>query len=321
MTLFGGGMLIQQHTIDTPYMVGPVHCYSGELHGELVLFDTGPPTPAAKRYLQENIDLDRLRYVLVTHCHIDHYGLAYWLERETDAEIYIPYRDHLKIQYHEERLEKIIDLLKGMGFAQSVIEAARRALPEKMIFPPYPQNCKVVEEDFPTHLGIEYVKCPGHSQSDLIFSQDDWAITGDVLLRGIFQSPLLDVDLKTGKRFRNYEAYCSTLGKLIQLREKKIFPGHRKRIKGLDATILFYIRKMLDRVERMQPLTGKESVAELIDRLFGSVLSKPFHVYLKASEIIFMQDFLAQPLFLKNALMEIGLFVDVEEQFLGVTTM
>ena len=33
-------------------MVGPVHCYSVELDGELVLFDTGPPTRAGELFLQ-----------------------------------------------------------------------------------------------------------------------------------------------------------------------------------------------------------------------------------------------------------------------------
>ena len=45
-------MHIIQHTINTPYMVGPVHCYAAELAGELVLFDTGPPTAAAQGFLR-----------------------------------------------------------------------------------------------------------------------------------------------------------------------------------------------------------------------------------------------------------------------------
>jgi len=71
---------IIQHTINTPYMVGPVHCYTAWFGDELVLFDTGPPVVEAQRFLAERIDLGRLRHVVVTHCHIDHYGLAWWLE-------------------------------------------------------------------------------------------------------------------------------------------------------------------------------------------------------------------------------------------------
>ena len=86
-------MTIKQHTIDTPYMVGPVHCYTVKIKGELVLFDTGPPTDKARRYLREHVDLRSLQHVIITHCHIDHYGLASWLEKETEATVYLPYRD------------------------------------------------------------------------------------------------------------------------------------------------------------------------------------------------------------------------------------
>ncbi len=308
-------MVLRQHTIDTPYMVGPVHCYSADFDGELVLFDTGPPTRAAKRYLIENIDLKRLRHVAITHCHIDHYGLAAWLEKETNAQIYIPYRDGLKITRHQERLQRVMGILEEFGFSHACIEASRKVIPEGKLFPPLPEKFKLIEEDFPGHLGFTYLNCAGHSQSDLVFTGDNWAITGDVLLRGIFQSPLLDVDLETGKRFYNYGAYCSTLEKLITLREKTLFPGHRKKVKGIDITVLFYIEKMFNRVERLLPMVEGESVAQLIDRCFGQVITDPFHVYLKASEIIFMQDFLHKPQLLRDALIKMGLFQEVEGQF------
>ena len=67
---------MRQHTIHTPYLIGEVHCYSAEINGELVLFDSGPPTAEALALLVSQIDLSRLKYLFITHCHIDHYGLA-----------------------------------------------------------------------------------------------------------------------------------------------------------------------------------------------------------------------------------------------------
>ncbi|MGK2905388.1 MAG: hypothetical protein ACSLFH_03465 [Desulfuromonadales bacterium] len=54
-------MIPTQRTLATPYPVGPVHCYSIELAGELVLLDTGPPTAEARTYLQK-------RQVGCSHC-------------------------------------------------------------------------------------------------------------------------------------------------------------------------------------------------------------------------------------------------------------
>ena len=308
-------MQITQHTINTPYMVGPVHCYTAELAGELVLFDTGPPTAAARQYLREKIDFGRLRHVVVSHCHIDHWGLAAWLREETGAAVYLPRRDILKVLQHERRMESMYALLLAAGFDRHYTEALRQSMDRNNLFCPLPAEYLVAERDIPEHLGIEVIDCPGHSQSDLVYAGEEWAVTGDTLLRGIFQSPLLDIDLEDGGRFKNYQAYSTTLPKLAGLRGKRVLPGHRHAVESVDAIILFYVTKMLQRVEQMRPFSGADDIAGIIRRLFGPSLTDAFHIYLKASEIMFMKDFLEQPDLLRASLEEIGLFDDVAEHF------
>jgi hydroxyacylglutathione hydrolase len=311
-------MTILQYSIDTPYMVGPVHCYTVERDRELVLFDTGPPTDIGRKYLQEHIDLKRLRHVIVTHCHIDHYGLASWLEKETKATIYLPYRDALKINHRDIRLEEMCRFLLGMGFDAEFLEELRKIFYSDLIFPPFPERFEIVEEKLPDHLGLEYLSCSGHSQSDLVFIAEDWAVSGDVLLRGIFQSPLLDIDLETGERFHNYDVYCETLVKLAKLRQKRVMPGHREKVESVDATIHFYIKKMLERVVQLQPYANDDNIARIINRMFGKNLIHSFHIYLKASEIVFMKDFLENPERLRASLVTIGLYHAVAPQFQDV---
>ena len=308
-------MSIQQHTVDTPYMVGPVHFYTTEVNGELILFDTGPPTSRCKQYLIDTLDLSKLKYVFITHCHIDHYGLAYWLEQETDAELYIPYRDGLKILAHDERLRDMYVVLEDLGFSGEFLDSLHNSLSDGRVFPHFPRRFKIVEDDMPDHLGISFESCPGHSQSDLVFFSDEWAVTGDVLLRGVFQSPLLDADLETGERFRNYQAYCSSIVKLSRLQGKLICPGHRKVVDSVSETLLFYVSKMLDRVAQLNGVKNDSNVAGIIQQLFGDTLKETFLIYLKASEILFMQDFLKEPELLKRSLMETGLFGAVAEAY------
>jgi 2,4-dienoyl-CoA reductase (NADPH2) len=312
-------MPIEQHTLDTPYMVGPVHCYLVETQGELLLIDTGPPTERAREYLRQHIDFAKLGHVALTHCHIDHYGLASWLEKETGATVYVPYRDSLKIRRHQIRLKEMYRILRGIGFNSRYLEILDKIMTSGQIFPPLPRDFRIAEEDLPRHFGITCIGCPGHSQSDLVYLAEDWAVTGDVLLRGIFQSPLLDVDLDTGERFRNYHAYCETLIKLGTIRDRRILPGHRKTIDGVDTTILFYVGKMLERVAQLVPYAGEENVARIIDTIFGKDMLEPFHIYLKASEIVFMKDFLSEPDRLRRALTTIGLFAGVADMYKAVT--
>jgi 2,4-dienoyl-CoA reductase (NADPH2) len=247
---------LTQHTISTPYMVGPVHCYTGRLADELVLFDTGPPTPEARQYLRDHIDLDNLKHIFVTHCHIDHYGQAHWLEQNCDAALYLPYRDCLKISQHDRRMREMYRLLSDLGFDEVYLDGLRQIFDSGALFPPNPKRFLVAENDLPERFGIEVLGCPGHSQSDLVYVGENWAVTGDTLLRGVFQSPILDVDLKAGGRFKNYEAYCATLVKLAGLQGKTVLSAHRKNVENINATLLFYISKLLARAEQLHPYTN-----------------------------------------------------------------
>jgi 2,4-dienoyl-CoA reductase (NADPH2) len=306
---------LTQHTINTPYMVGPVHCYTGRLADELVLFDTGPPTPEAKRYLREHVDLDNLKHIIITHCHIDHYGQARWLQENSEAALYLPYRDGLKILENDRRIQEMYLLLSDLGFDEAYLKGLRQIFDSGVLFPPFPKQFLVAEKDIPEHLGIQVLSCPGHSQSDLVYVGEDWAVTGDTLLRGIFQSPLLDVDLELGGRFKNYEAYCSTIVKLAGLKGKMVLPSHRQTVKNINATLLFYISKLLIRAEQLYPHRNEEDLMLLIDTLLNGRMQDVFHIYLKASEIIFMKDFLDQPELLRRALEEIDLLDDVSGLF------
>jgi len=300
-----------QHTINTPYIAGPVHCYTAELGGDLVLFDTGPPTAEAKQYLRKNIDLGRLKHVIITHCHIDHYGQAEWLEKNSDATIYLPHRDCLKIENHGQRLDEMYQLLVELGFGEEYLNQLRTILDSGALFPPFPSKYCAAETDLPDHLGIELVACPGHSQSDLVYVGKDWAITGDTLLRGVFQCPVLDVDLELGGRFENYKAYCATLHKLAVLDSKEILPGHRKGLKSIESTLLFYVSKMLARVRQLHPYREEKNLFLIVRELLGEKMTDVLRVYLKASEIFFMKDFLHQPELLRDSLEAIGLFGEV----------
>lgn len=300
---------MQQHTVQTPYMVGEVHFYSTELDGKLVLFDTGPPTPEGERCLLECVDLRRLKYVLITHCHVDHYGLANYIIQHSDAEVFIPRQDAIKFQRHAELMGRMGGLLSEYGFGEDFTDQLRESFERNKVFPADPERFLIAEESAAlSALGIRCLPCPGHSQSDLAYLVGDSAVTGDTLLRNIFQAPLLDLDLVTLEgRFRNYDSYCCSLLNLAQLRGRRIMPGHRQYIEGVDQTILFYVTTLLERTVQMKPFR-RLALSDIIEQLFRGRLTEPFLVYLKISEILFMLDFLDNPPLLRDSLKQIGLF-------------
>lgn len=306
---------MRQHTVQTPYMVGEVHFYTTELESGLALFDTGPPTADGEKALREAVDFDRLKYLFLTHCHVDHYGLAAYVLRNSAAEIFIARKDAVKINRHTERIAAIAALLAGYGFSEEFISTLRDSFKTHNVFPQAPEKYTIIEDAAALDPGVSWLPCPGHSQSDLVYLTGGYAVSGDLLLKNIFQAPLLDIDLATfSGRFRNYAAYCSSLGNLVRLRDYRIMPGHRQGVQSLDEAVLFYVRTLLERA--VQILAFKDHpLPEIIDRLFNGRLTEPFFVYLKLSEIVFMLDFIENPETLKAALEQIGLFGTVSTLF------
>ncbi|MDW7645407.1 MAG: MBL fold metallo-hydrolase [Desulfuromonadales bacterium] len=300
---------LRKHTVNTPYMVGEVHFYATELQGEPVLFDTGPPTEEGRQALCRSVDLSRLRHVFITHCHVDHYGLAGFIAENSDAVIYVPRLDALKMRHHEQRLTFMEDELRQLGFAPGFVDAFRRGLERSELFPRLPKRMEIVEEsDVPAQLGIGVLAAPGHCQSDLVYQVNGCAVTGDILLRHIFQAPLLDFDLQTLQgRFPNYRAYCDSLTKLQALRGLRIRPGHRDYVAGLEETILFYVNKLVQRAAKVATFPVELPVARVLERMLPVPAPDPFIAYLKASEVVFMRDYLAEPWRLREALAALGL--------------
>jgi len=312
---------MRQHTVQTPYMVGEAHFYTTEVNGAPALFDTGPPTPEGEAALLEAVDFSRLKYLFITHCHVDHCGLANLVQQRSDAEVYVAARDAVKFSRHGERMARMAELLHQYGFDDMFVSGLHESFERNKIFPAAPEQYRIVE-DSPelAGLGIQWLACPGHSQSDLVYLVGEHAVTGDILLRNIFQAPLLDVDLGTFQgRFRNYDAYCASLLKLAGLRGRLIMPGHRRYVDGVDEAILFYVTTLLERAGQVRPLRHLP-LADVIEQIFHGRLTEPFFVYLKASEIVFMWDFLDNPGLLAGSLEQIGLFDQVSGLYAAVTS-
>ena len=79
--------------------------------------------------------------------------------------------------------------------------------------------------------------------------------------------------------------------------------------------MIFYVTKLLVRVEKLQSLTDEENVCNITTRLFKHRKSNALHLFLKASEVVFMQDLLRHPELLEDALKKSGMYPEVGELF------
>ncbi len=300
-----------RHTLNTPYPVGPVHLYVFEVEDYIVMFDTGPFTIEALNYVKEKVDLNKLRYVFITHCHADHYGLENYLARNTKATIFLPYMDHLKFTNIDKRIAVSRRLLERYGFSKDFIKKMEIMLYNFIHSIPLPTNYKILEESS-WYAPVEYILCPGHSKSDAVYLIGDYAVTGDVLLNNIYQTPLFDVDYDKMDRFNNYEAYCETIKKMPILKKYTILPGHREHT-SIEDIVTFYVTKTIERASKIKQY--KElSVYQILKTILPHVLEDPFTTYIKISEILFFLDFLNNPNLLISSLKEAGLLNEKIEQ-------
>jgi len=304
-------MIYKRHTLSTPYPVGPVHLYTFEVDDYLVMFDTGPFTVEALAYIKENIDLKKLRYVFITHCHADHYGLENFIARNSKAKIYLSRMDHLKFTSIDKRISVSRELLLSYGFSRNFIKNMETMLYSFIYSIPLPINYEILE-DSSWDSPVDFMLCPGHSKSDVVYLINDFAITGDVLLEGIYQTPLFDIDYTTMERFNNFEAYCNTIRKLPKLKSYTILPGHKEHT-SIEDIVTFYVTKTIERASKIQDYRDLP-VYQILKNILPQALDDPFLTYIKVSEILFFLDFLNNPHLLFESLKEAGLFNETIKQ-------
>ncbi|MDX2469570.1 MAG: MBL fold metallo-hydrolase [SAR324 cluster bacterium] len=303
---------IKIHKIPTPYVVGPVDIFELETGGKKILVDTGPQTKEATEYLKKNIDLKNLDYLLVTHCHPDHYGLARYIEEQSKATLVFCKNDALLFELFEERMDFLYEALLGLGFPLKLMDFYKGLLPRFQGDVPFVNSHATLEDvsQVLEKLGITWFGCPGHSQSDIVFKFDDKAITGDCLLRDIFPAPLLDMDVNFGGRFKNYQAFCESIPKLMSLKDRTIIPSHNDYIESVESQLVYLHNKIKSRSKRIAPLVKKGlNGYEILNELFPNLDKQHFKLYIKASELCFFEDYVKEPELLENQLRAFGIEV------------
>ncbi len=315
-----------QLTMDNPYVAEPVHVYTFEVDGDLILFDAGPATEEAANYLRTHVDLGRIKYVFMTHCHADHHGLARFLADEVGAEIVVSRHDAYRSENVGDRGRQQAQLLAKLGFPEKVFESVLKTLAmNSTSAQPLPKGVHILEEseELLEKLGISYLNCPWHSQSDVVYLLDNYAISGDAILRGFFSTPLMEIDLTAtdGRRFSNYAAFCQSIVTLSGIDNRIFLPGHRGSVGNVREWIQFSVNKILERTDKVAPFkqSGK-NIYEMVESLYNRQLNDPFIAYLKASEVVFMYDFLSNPVLLYDALEKTGLSADFKFAFEGVAS-
>jgi len=172
------------------------NCYLFEDGGEAMLIDPGELT----RELHEALKKVNLKYLVNTHCHIDHSGGNAAVKRNFNAPLLVP--------------EKDLPLLRSIEHQGMLFGVPCEASPEPDQFIAEGDTLRVGAHTF------TIFDTPGHSPGHVILVGDGFTFSGDVL----FQSSIGRTDLPGG----SYpELMRSIKGKMLCLPDETIvYSGH-----------------------------------------------------------------------------------------------
>jgi glyoxylase-like metal-dependent hydrolase (beta-lactamase superfamily II) len=189
--------------VPTPFEVGRVNCYVLSENG-LTVIDPGPATDEAYQKLERELEehgheIEEIERVLITHPHIDHFGLASRIAETSGARVlaHADTVDHLgdPEAFFDCEQDFFRPFLLSMGLPEQLVDTVV-GLPEAYsdLQEPVEIDRELTDDDaIDAGVDLRVVHTPGHAPGSVCFVAADErvAFTGDHVLPGITPNPLL----------------------------------------------------------------------------------------------------------------------------------
>jgi glyoxylase-like metal-dependent hydrolase (beta-lactamase superfamily II) len=301
---------IHRLAIPTPFMVGRVNAYLIE-DSPLTLVDSGPNSAKALDELEQALAerghaVEDIELLIITHQHMDHFGLSSILARRSGAEV--------------AALEGLAPFLAGYAhqtdledqFAQRLM--LRHGLPPEIVTALRAVSAgfrawgAAVEVTRPLADGavlelrdrtLRVLHRPGHSPSDTVFLDQSRSIllAADHLIAHISSNPLLARPLDAeeeyaGPRPQALLTYMDSLEKTRAMDLSLVLPGHGRPITDHVSLIDERFRLHERRAEKIRRLIASQprTAHEIAQELWGNVAVT--QAFLTLSEVLGHVDLL-----------------------------
>ena len=299
---------MQTITIPTPFGVGPINCYLAE-GDELTLIDTGPKDPATTEALRRELSerglaFKDIRRIIITHAHVDHFGLAAQIVAESGARVLSHSRNRWWLTDYEREWDRRYEFYRDAFFAAGVSRDYAERLAHGMRSmtqhaDSIPADKFVPLEDGDTvKLGSDnwqVVFAPGHASGLICLYEPEsqTLISSDHLLRDITSNPVFEPPVRgETERPRALVEYIESMKKSAAMKIRLALPAHGEPIYDVsalvDARVAFH-RSRLDHIEQQLDCCATTAF-EICGILFPKL--KSFDVFLGLSEVIGHLDIL-----------------------------
>lgn len=301
---------IHRLAIPTPFQVGRVNAYLIE-DDPLTLVDSGPNSGKALDEMEQALAahgrrIEEIGLLIVTHQHIDHFGLASIIARRSGAEVaaldaLAPYLGNFGQEADEDDAYAQA-IMRRHGIPPDVVAALRavsgsfRGWGAKVqVTQPLKDGERLTLRD----RTLTALHRPGHSPSDTVFHDEArrTLIAADHLLAHISSNPLISRPLGaapdyTGPRPRALITYIQSLEQTAAMDLDLVLTGHGDPVTDHRALIEQRMRMHARRAQKIHRLIAERprTAHEIAQELWGNVAVT--QAYLTLSEVLGHVDLL-----------------------------
>jgi glyoxylase-like metal-dependent hydrolase (beta-lactamase superfamily II) len=301
---------IHRLAVPTPFQVGRVNAYLIE-DSPLTLVDSGPNSGKALDELEQALaarghEIEEIELLVITHQHIDHFGLASILARRSGAEVaalapLAPYlRDYRVLAELDDRFAE--QTMLQHGIPANVVTALRAVSASFRAWGAAVEVTRPLQDGEVLKLRdreLRVLHRPGHSPSDTVLHDESSStmLAADHLIKHISSNPLLSRPLGaepdfTGPRPKALVDYIASLRRTREMDLELVLPGHGEPIDDHVALIEARLRQHTRRAEKIHGLIATEprTAHEIAIELWGNVAVT--QAYLTLSEVLGHVDLL-----------------------------
>jgi glyoxylase-like metal-dependent hydrolase (beta-lactamase superfamily II) len=288
--------------LPTPFPVGPVTVYLACAPGEpLTLVDTGPRTPETRAALEAGLQalgcaVADLARIVVTHAHVDHFGLAADLVRASGAEIWShPWNGATLGDFSSDRALRV-------AFYAGILR--RAAVPTEMMKAvgwvtrgmqryagPAPLDVPLQEGDTLPLAGRHWqvLHTPGHAAGLICLYEPDsrTLLSSDHLLADISSNPVVEPPPPGQReRLQSLALYRASLRRVAEMDVAQALPSHGPIVHDVaalvDRRLAFHERRLASVLEALK--RGARTTWDVTQALFPD--RSPLDTFLAVSEVV-----------------------------------
>lgn len=270
----------------------------------VTLIDTGPKLPGVFSLLEKQLEhagikMTSIERIIVTHGHIDHFGLAVKIQKAAGhpIEFFIHSDDSWKLSKENLRTQiwspEADNFMAMAGAPEKAVETAKnRFTLFKTMCDPLDTVSTLEDGDRIDGDGfqLKIIHTPGHTAGSCCIYESGHKIlfSGDHIIKHITPNPLVELQRSHLKdtSYQSLKAYMESLDKISGLDVQYVFPGHGEYIEDLPDIISSYRTHHHQRLNLLwQALkTPPRPIYDLVDEIFPDMPQSD--VFLAISDIV-----------------------------------